>query len=225
MALMDTSVLAKLLDASMNELRETAIDTDEVKDDGSYDVAGVSQRSMVLNNAGACVQKKLADDCDSVEISPKKKARRELGQNLEDICWLDEHRNEDISVMRVVMVSELGGPGVLSVNLDQQIDCAEFFSVPTINPVAEKKGLKTGLSFDITTGLNFLDEKKRKERLEWIKENKPGVVIVCPPCTMFSLWQRLNRKHTKKHDWDRRMIEARVLLAFGFDPIFSPNIL
>ena len=58
----------------------------------------------------------------------------------------------------------------LSVNLDQQIDCAEIFSVPRVNLVAEKKGLKPGRSFDIA-GRNFL-EMKRKECLEWIKGSK-----------------------------------------------------
>ena len=51
---------------------------------------------------------------------------------------------------------------------------------------------KGGTSFDLQTGWDLADPAHRRQMWRKLKEEKPLVLIVCPPCTAFSPIQELN---------------------------------
>jgi hypothetical protein len=62
----------------------------------------------------------------------------------------DQEHSECVDVCTV----DLRGDGV---------DVSELFSVPRIGPVASKKGLKVGGSYDLWNGWDFLNASDRKK--------------------------------------------------------------
>ena len=93
------------------------------------------------------------------------------------------------------------------------IDVSEVFSMPRIVPLASQKGLEGGKSFDIANGWNFLLAEHRKQCIQDIKQHKPRVLMISPPCRMYSAWQRLNAYRGRLSE--KEMVEARTLLLFG----------
>ncbi len=90
-------------------------------------------------------------------------------------------------------------------------DLVEIYSPESVSRVAEKKGLTAGYSMDIKTGWDFRRKSHRKAAWEYIKENKPSVVIGSPECKMFSTLQNF---HTWNKEKQTEMEEAREHLAF-----------
>ena len=92
-------------------------------------------------------------------------------------------------------------------------DVAEVFSMPRVVPEAAKRGLKGTKSYDFGAGWNFLNASHRKQCIEEIKQSSPRVLLVSPPCAMYSAWQRLNA--VRCGGSERRRVEAHTLLLFG----------
>ena len=93
-------------------------------------------------------------------------------------------------------------------------DIAEVFSRPRVSVQAEKFGLKAGIAMDLRTGWDFMKNGDRKRAMQWIRQNKPLVVVLSPPCTEFSQIQNLN-------DWTPRRAErynkAVQMLRFAME--------
>ena len=70
---------------------------------------------------------------------------------------------------------------------------SELYSPPRISPEAAKRGLETGTCFDLQTGWDLSREEDRRRMWKTLREEKPDVIIVCPPCTAFSRMQALNK--------------------------------
>eukprot|EP00435_Cladocopium_sp_Y103_P028086 s2384_g7.t1 len=63
-----------------------------------------------------------------------------------------------------------------------------------------------------------------QEVRRYIQDIKPGLVVISPPCTLFSLLQNLTNRSEKpesEHRYLRRLIEAKVLLRFGIEIAFE----
>ena len=69
---------------------------------------------------------------------------------------------------------------------------SEVFSPPRIAAEAAIHGMKQGTSFDLKTGWNLDEEKDRRRMWKTLKEERPDLLVLCPPCHAFSLLQELN---------------------------------
>lgn len=82
------------------------------------------------------------------------------------------------------------GPSAILCCMPKQ-DVIEMFSPPRVLPRSRELGLSGEFSMDILTGLNFLDPSARKQSLYILDKFAIGLLITCPPCTVFSDLQRL----------------------------------
>ena len=109
---------------------------------------------------------------------------------------------------------------VMYIGLDDPIsgspDVAEVFSPPRISKVAEAVGLKSGKAYDLTTGFDFQRPEVRKRVLTEIREQKPDLVVICPPCDKFSSLCNLNG-YRGSNSWIKGILKAWVLLRFAME--------
>ena len=90
---------------------------------------------------------------------------------------------------------------------------AEYYSVPRIVPAAAMYGLPGSLSLDILTGWDFHNACNRALSIALLAQLHIILLILSPPCTMYSAIQRLlNFKHWSEDEIAARMSEADVLL-------------
>ena len=71
------------------------------------------------------------------------------------------------------------------------VDVAEVYSPPKVTKRAHLHGLRPGFALDLTTGWNFNIPRHRQEALRLVRENRPALVLLSPPCTPFSPMRRL----------------------------------
>jgi hypothetical protein len=145
-----------------------------------------------------------------------RKQRKKLEKNIQDVnvafsdCY-EVSGDDDFSLFM----------DVLAVHVQHQDqlddDVGEIFSLPRITPVAEKKGLKSFGSMDLGNGWNFLKKEHRDQCRREIKEKKPRVLVVCPPCGPFSSLQNLNENKGNAAERERKRVEGEVLLAFALE--------
>jgi hypothetical protein len=89
----------------------------------------------------------------------------------------------------------------------------DVFSVPRISKHANRFGLTSAGAFDLQLGHDFLKESDRKLVMQHIEQNKPQLVIVQPPCEMFSVMRNIS-KHKVKPDTEG---EARsYAVCYGY---------
>ena len=70
---------------------------------------------------------------------------------------------------------------------------------------------------DLGNGWNFLKKEHRDQCRREIKEKKPRVLVVCPPCGPFSSLQNLNQNKGYAAERERKRVEGEVLLAFALE--------
>lgn len=68
----------------------------------------------------------------------------------------------------------------------------EVYSPPRVTATAKAQGLKAGLALDLSTGWDFRKKEHRRLALKLINEKRPAVIILSPPCTIFSLLRQLS---------------------------------
>ena len=71
------------------------------------------------------------------------------------------------------------------------VDVAEVYSPPRVTKRAHLHGLRPGFALDLTTGWDFNLAKHRSEALRLVREHRPALVLLSPPCTPFSPMRRL----------------------------------
>lgn len=96
----------------------------------------------------------------------------------------------------------------------------EVFSPDRFVCRASKYGLIPGKAFDLTLGDQFLNASERQKCLKHIRENHYGLIVVTPPCTMYSLLQYLGSGRSKEsleHDpvFQEKLQQANVLMTFA----------
>ena len=69
---------------------------------------------------------------------------------------------------------------------------SEVYSPPRIAPMAPQAGFRQGVSADLETGWDFSKEADRKAIRRRLASDSPALLILCPPCTAFSVVQNLN---------------------------------
>jgi hypothetical protein len=101
---------------------------------------------------------------------------------------------------------------------------AELYNPNRFQDKLDKYGLCRGQAFDLKLGHDLTKHNMRQEVRRYVREMKPGLVIISPPCTLFSLLQNLNRNFQNPEanpEFLRRLIEAKVLLRFGIEIAFE----
>ena len=103
----------------------------------------------------------------------------------------------------------------------------ELFSVPRVTKELKEMsqripmGLSAGSTFDMCMDENgkkydFRTARDRKRCWARLEVELPWLVVGCPPCAFFSIFnQNLNRERFTKEEWRRREAEALVLLHFA----------
>ena len=111
---------------------------------------------------------------------------------------------------------------LLGVQKSQAKAVAEVYNPNRFGPRTKKFGLQQGQAFDLELGHDIRQEGTRRTIRKYIRTQKPGLVCVSPPCTLMSLMQNMNQHHRdadpqKQREFDRRMVEARLLLSFAIE--------
>ena len=80
-------------------------------------------------------------------------------------------------------------------------------------------GLRAGQSFDLELGWDLLQPSQQRAVKEYIRTERPGLTVISPPCTWFSMLQNLNwpRWSESKEAFDLHILElrkAKKLLRF-----------
>ena len=78
---------------------------------------------------------------------------------------------------------------------------------------ARRRGLRASESLTFGTGWNFLEAEDRAKAIQWVKQNKPYVVILAFPCNPWSVLLNLNANV----DVQRLRDEALVLVEFAVE--------
>lgn len=69
---------------------------------------------------------------------------------------------------------------------------AEICNPKRFGKHADYFGLRAGQAFDLELGWNLLDRKQQSYVRSYILTEKPGLVVLSPPCTKFSMLQNLS---------------------------------
>ena len=91
-------------------------------------------------------------------------------------------------------------------------DFMEVFTLPRIVPIARQAGLTSIRSMDKLNGWNLLSEEVVGNALLEIFRRRPHVVMLSPPCTMFSKMQDTNWKRIEPVKLEKQCTEAAWLL-------------
>eukprot|EP00435_Cladocopium_sp_Y103_P063462 s717_g25.t1 len=97
-------------------------------------------------------------------------------------------------------------------------DLMEFFSVPRLVPVCQELGMQAEVSLDLQTGWDANDPAMRQLAFEAIEKFKPWVIMLSPPCTVYSQLQRLwNESRMDPLEFEIRCQEADGFMEFTKD--------
>ena len=98
---------------------------------------------------------------------------------------------------------------------------SEVFNPNRFKKESHKQGLNHGKAFDITLGTDLLRSQDRNDVRHYVKTNQPGLVVVSPPCTLYTLLQNLNQRYLdtpeKIREHMKRVAEAQVLMRFAIE--------
>eukprot|EP00959_Pyramimonas_sp_CCMP1952_P324512 6792237-Pyramimonas_sp.AAC.1 len=91
----------------------------------------------------------------------------------------------------------------------------EFFCPPRVAPLLHEQGFVATKSFDLRTGWDCSKEAGRKSALMDIAEHCPKVVLLRPPCTMFSPLQTTNWGRMDHVKCEEKVRKGLVFLDFS----------
>ena len=73
-----------------------------------------------------------------------------------------------------------------------EMKISEVYSEPRIAKAGKAMGLQQGTSFDIKTGYDFTRLEDRARAWRKLQQEKPDLLVLCPPCGPFSMLQEWN---------------------------------
>jgi len=101
---------------------------------------------------------------------------------------------------------------------------AELYNPNRFKDRLDRYGLCPGQAFDLKLGHDLTSAGMRQEVRRYVQQMKPGLVVISPPCTLFSLLQNLTKRSPDPETnpgFLRKLIEAKVLLRFGIEIAFE----
>ena len=147
--------------------------------------------------------------CNPIHTIPSGVRKRVLGELKGRIQECEQHDNTQSDEVEPLLKDIL-----------QLIRIGEVFSPPRFTKQASQHGFTGGRAFDLVLGDDLLKPEARRECLERLAREKYDLVVVTPPCTMFSMLQFLGSGRSKEqlqHDaiYQQRLREAKLLLTFA----------
>lgn len=129
------------------------------------------------------------DDDGDWMMQPKRKrmrlqSKKFEGRNIEEVM------REEVIPHRMPELWWVTVPAQLNGTI--QDDFMEVYSPPRMVPLAVKAGMRASMSMDLLTGWNFLSRDARILAVQEIKARRPKVLMLSPPCTMFSGLMNMN---------------------------------
>ena len=111
---------------------------------------------------------------------------------------------------------------VMGLSHQQLKTVAEIYNPGCFGKLAHRYNLVSGRIFDIKLGSDLRDKKVQSEVKQYIKHVKPGLVLLAPPCRMYSQLQNLSKN---KRETDAMMMqryienrkEAQEMLEFAIE--------
>ena len=97
-------------------------------------------------------------------------------------------------------------------------DIAEVFSVPRVSVAARAAGLRASISLDVLTGDDLSTFAGRRRAVHLVEARRPLLLILSPPCTMFSILNRnCHHRRALEHpgEHSRRLAEAEGFVDFS----------
>ena len=99
---------------------------------------------------------------------------------------------------------------------------AEIYNPNCFGPLTQKFGLTPGKAFDLTLGDNLLDKRKQNEVIEYLRQVKPGLVLISPPCRMHSQLQNLSKRKRENmpelmKEYLKKKQQSNQLLVFAIE--------
>ena len=92
----------------------------------------------------------------------------------------------------------------------------EIFSPPRVVPYAQRLGLRATTSLDLLTGCDILTFQGRSMALTALSQQRPRLVILSPPCTMYSALQHMwNLSKMPAAVREEKLKEAKTFLRFA----------
>ena len=107
---------------------------------------------------------------------------------------------------------------VLGTDKDQAKLVAAVFNPNRFGPRTKRHGLAKGESFDLELGMDLLDVRNQETVLEYLEYVQPGLTVIAPPCTLYTILQNLDharRTEVGMKTYLQRLRWAKVLLSFA----------
>ena len=146
--------------------------------------------------------------CDTTEVEDE--------QQLQTTC----------QVMRTILQNQQPGMKHLSemylLQPKQLKTVAEICNPNRFGPFTDHFGLRAGQAFDLELGWNLLNTQHQNTVVSYLKTERPGLVVISPPCTKFSRllnlsWPKWQSNPQKFDEHIRELRKARKLLKFCAD--------
>ena len=83
--------------------------------------------------------------------------------------------------------------------------------------IAIRRKLRCGPNFDLATNRDLTDEKQRRLVKQYFRKQKPRVVVMGPPCTMFGTWAIFNDAIARRNptQWKARCKRFRLAVKLA----------
>ena len=129
-----------------------------------------------------------------------------------DVDWVDMEEEASEFLGLVTESAALVPQPPVAMHISSRQDVAEYYSPPRVLPVARRSfGLSGVLSLDVVSGWDFNEKFNREVSLQCLAFVL--MLILCPPCTIFSVLQRLwNFKRMDRELMARRWSEGMLHL-------------
>ena len=97
---------------------------------------------------------------------------------------------------------------------------AEIYNPGCFGEIAHRFNLNPGRVFDLKLDCDLLKANKRNEVLQYVKDVRPGLVCIAPPCEMYSQLQSLSKNKRERipallQKYLKRKSEGEQLLLFA----------
>ena len=110
-----------------------------------------------------------------------------------------------------------GMRGVTLLTSDAPDTFMEFVSPPRLCPLFRQGGHKADLSIDILTGYDLLCPRARQQVQNEVCRRRPRVIMLSPPCTVFSQMQHSNRGRCDPDRWASKEHDGFLLFDFAME--------
>ncbi|CAE7633607.1 unnamed protein product [Symbiodinium necroappetens] len=109
----------------------------------------------------------------------------------------------------------------LSKNIAENLgSVAEIYSPPRMIKRARQHGFQPGFALDLVTGWDFNVQQHQREALRMLAEHKPSLIVLSPPCTVFSKLRALTNHKREASKVQQELREGHRHVKFAVQLAF-----